>query len=79
MVHATRSQYEAMFIHISDMVIEITDDAQKAQAMLVARILTKRTGGGSTEMNAERVRLFFRKTGDGWKMTRVESPDLKFE
>lgn len=78
-VRGTRMQYEAMFIYISDMVIQIDDDRQKAQATLVARVLTKRTGGGSTELNAERVRLFFRKTDDGWKMTRIESPELKFE
>ncbi len=79
MIRATRSQYEALFIHISDMAIQITDDRQKAQATLVAKVLTKRTGGGETELNAERVRLFFRKIDNGWKMTRVESPELKFE
>lgn len=78
-VRGTRSQYDAMFIYISDMVIQIDGDRQKAQATLVARVLTKRAGGGSTELNAERVRLFFRKTNDGWKMTRVESPELKFD
>jgi len=78
-VRSTRSQYDAMFIYISDTAIEIAGDRQKAQATLVARVLTKRAGGGSTELNAERVRLFFRKTDSGWKMTRVESPELKFE
>jgi len=78
-VRATRSQYDAMFIHISDMLIQIADDRQKAQATLIAKVLTKRAGGGDTELNAERVRLFFRKTDDGWKLTRVESPELKFE
>jgi ketosteroid isomerase-like protein len=78
-VRGTRSQYDTMFIYISDTVVEIAGDRQKAQATLVARVLTKRAGGGSTELNAERIRLFFRKTDDGWKMTRVESPELKFE
>ena len=78
-VRMVRSQYEAMFIHISDMAIEMAADHQSAQAMLVAKVLTKRTGGGETEMNAERVHLFFRKTEDGWKLTRVESPELKFD
>jgi ketosteroid isomerase-like protein len=68
-----------MFIHISDMVIEMGADRQTAQATLVAKVLTKRAGGGETEINAERVRLFFRKTEDGWKLTRVESPELKFD
>jgi len=79
LVRSTRSQYEAMFIYISDAVLEVDPDRQKAQAILVARILTKRAGSGSTELNAERVRLFFRKTDSGWKLTRVESPELKFE
>ncbi len=79
MVHATRSHYDAMFIHISDMVIQVADDHQTATATLVARILTRRAGGGETELNAERVRLFFRKTDDGWKLTRADTPELKFE
>lgn len=74
-----RAQYEAMFIHISSMAVEMAGDRQTAQATLVAKVLTKRTGGGETEINAERVRLFFRKTDDGWKLTRVESPELKFD
>lgn len=78
-VRMVRAQYEAMFVHITDMVIEISDDQQKAHATLVAKVLTKRAGGGETEINAERVRLFFRKTDDGWKLTRVESPELKFD
>lgn len=78
-VRVVRAQYEAMFIHIADMAIEMAADRRTAQATLVAKVLTKRTGGGETEVNAERVRLFFRKTEDGWKLTRVESPKLKFE
>jgi len=78
-VRGTRSQYDAMFIIISDTAIQIADDHQKAQATIVAKVLTKRAGGGSTELNAERVRLFFHKTDSGWKMTRVESPELKFD
>jgi len=30
-------------------------------------------GGGQTELNAERIRLFFRKSDDGWKLSRTES------
>ncbi|MCX7885838.1 MAG: nuclear transport factor 2 family protein [Verrucomicrobiae bacterium] len=79
MVRATRSQYETMLIYIGDAVIELSDEGQKAQATLVARVLTRRAGGGSTELNAERGRLFFRKAGGGWKLTRVDSPELRFE
>jgi hypothetical protein len=79
MVRGTRSQYDAMFIFISDTVIEIPPGQNTATATIVARILTKRTGAGDAELNAERVRLFFRKTDNEWLMTRVESPELKFE
>ena len=78
-IRFTRLRYDAMFIYISNMTIEIDDDHQKAQAILVAKVLTKRAGGGETEINAERVRLFFRKIDTDWKMIRIESPELKFE
>lgn len=42
------------------------------------RALTRRAGGGETELSAERVRLFFRKTDNGWKLIRIESPELRF-
>jgi ketosteroid isomerase-like protein len=76
-VRGVRMQYEALFIHIADMVIEVTTET--AQATLVAKVLTRRAGGGETELNAERVRLFFRKTDAGWKLIRIESPELKFD
>lgn len=76
-VRGVRMQYEALFIHIADMVIEVTPET--AQATLVAKVLTRRAGGGETELNAERVRLFFRQTDDGWKLIRIESPELKFD
>jgi hypothetical protein len=78
-VRMVRAQCEAMFIHITDMVIEMAADRQTAQATIIAKVLTKRAGEGETEINAERVRLFFRKTDDRWKLTRVESPELKFD
>jgi len=78
-IRSVRQQYAAMFIHITDMKIEVAPDNQTAQATLVAKVLTKAAGGGQTEVNAERVRLYFRKTDGGWKLARVESPELKFD
>jgi ketosteroid isomerase-like protein len=74
-----RSQREALFIYISDQKIEINPDAQGAQAVIVAKVLSKTKGGDQTELNADRFRLFFRKTENGWKLSRTESPELKFE
>jgi hypothetical protein len=78
-VRSVRIQYEAMFIHITGMKLEVAPDQRTATATLVAKILTQRAGGGETELNAERVRLSFRRTDDGWKLTRAESPELKFD
>jgi ketosteroid isomerase-like protein len=79
-VRAFRAQSEAVFIYISDQKIEaIPSGAQKAQAVIVAKVLSKTKGGGQTELNAERIRLFFRKSDDGWKLSRTESPELKFD
>lgn len=77
-VRGVRMQYDALFIHIADMIVEVAVDGQTAQATLVVKVLTRRAGGGETELNADRVRLFFRQTGDGWKLIRSESPELNF-
>ncbi|MGD0017509.1 MAG: hypothetical protein ABSC38_08370 [Verrucomicrobiia bacterium] len=80
LIRAFRAQSEAVFIYISDQKIEaIPSGAQKAQVVIVAKVLSKHKGGGQTELNAERIRLFFRKTDDGWKLCRTESPELKFD
>jgi ketosteroid isomerase-like protein len=75
-----RAQSEALLIHISDQKIEaITPGAREAQAVIVVKVLSKTKGGGQTELNADRFRLFFHKTDDGWKLSRTESPELKFD
>jgi len=80
MVRGFRAQYEAVFIYISDQKIEaIAPEAREARAIIVAKVLSKTKGGNQTELNADRVRLFFRKTDDGWKLSRTESPELKFD
>ena len=78
-VREFRARSEALLIYISDQKIEVIPGAREAQAVIVAKVLSKTKGGGQTELNAERVRLFFRKTDDGWKLTRIESPELKFD
>ena len=78
-VRGFRAQREALFIHISDQKIEINPGAQEAQAIIVAKVLSKTKGGSQTELNADRFRLFFRKTDNGWKLSRTESPELKFD
>jgi hypothetical protein len=75
-----RLQYAQMFIYLSDENIEMAPDQQTAEVTLVAKIVaTARGGGGNTEFNSERIRLFLRKTSDGWKMYKTESPKLNFD
>jgi hypothetical protein len=76
---AFRKQYDAVLIHISDLTVTIEPDRQRAQAVLIAKILVTRAGNAETDARAERVRLHFRKTDDGWKLTRLESPELRFD
>ena len=78
-VRGFRAQSEELFIYISDQKIEVNPDALEAHAVIVAKVLSKTKGGGQTELNADRFRLFFRKTDDGWKLSRTESPELKFD
>jgi ketosteroid isomerase-like protein len=79
-VRGFRAQSEALFIYISDQKIEaIPSGALEARAVIVAKVLSKTKGGSQTELNADRIRLFFRKTDYGWKLSRTESPELKFE
>jgi len=78
--HSFRAQYDAVFIHISDLTVTVEPDHQKAQAVFIAKVLAKAKGSLSeSEVRAERFRLYFRKTDAGWKLIRVESPELKFD
>jgi len=79
-VRSYRAQYDALFIHLSDLTITIDPDHQKAQAVFIAKIIAKARGSLSeSEVRSDRFRLHFRKTDSGWKLTRAESPELKFE
>ena len=79
-VHSYRAQYDALFIQLSDLTVTIDPDHQKAQAVFIAKIIAKAKGSLSeSEVRADRFRLYFRKSDSGWKLTRAESPELKFE
>ena len=79
-VRAFRAQYDAILIFITDLNVEVSPDHQQAQAVFIAKVLAKAHGALSdSEVRADRYRVFFRKTDAEWKMTRVESPQLKFE
>jgi hypothetical protein len=77
---AFRGQYDALFIHISDLTVTVAPDHQTAQAVFIAKILAKAKGSVSeSEVRADRFRLHFRETDNGWKLVRAESPELKFD
>ena len=79
-VRSFRAEYDALFIQLADLRVTVEPDHTKSQAVFIAKILAKPKGGGiQTEVRAERYRLFFRKTDQGWKLTRAESPQLKFD
>ena len=79
-VRSFRSEYNAIFIHLADLKITVEPDHVKSQAIFIAKVLAQPKGGGAqTEVRAERYRLFFRKTDQGWKLIRAESPQLKFD
>jgi ketosteroid isomerase-like protein len=79
-VRSFHSQYDALFIHISDLAVTVEPDHQKAQAIFIAKVLAKAKGSVTeSEVRAERFRLYFRKNDDGWKLVRTESPELKFD
>jgi ketosteroid isomerase-like protein len=77
---AFRAQYDAVFIHISDVTVTVEPDHQTAQAVLIAKVLAKAKGSLSeSELRAERFRLFFRRNDSVWRLVRAESPELKFD
>jgi len=79
-VSSFRAQYDAIFIHLSDLTITVDPDHQKAQAVFIAKVLAKAKGSLSeSEVRADRFRLYFRKNDSIWRLIRVESPELKFD
>jgi ketosteroid isomerase-like protein len=79
-VRSFRQQYDQVLIIFSDMTVTVEADRQQAQAVFIAKVLAKAKGSLSeSEVRADRFRVYFRKTDQGWKMIRAESPELKFD
>jgi hypothetical protein len=79
-VRSFRAQYDAVLIILTDLHVTIEPDHQHAQAVFIAKILAKQKGSlADSELRSDRFRLLFRKTDQGWKMTRAETPQLRFE
>jgi hypothetical protein len=78
-VRSYRAQYDTLFIHLSDVQVTVEPDRHRARAVLIAKVLAKPRSGLETELFSDRFRLFFRQTDKGWKLIRVESPELKFD
>ena len=77
-VHSYRTQYDPIFIHISDLTVTVDPDHQKAQAVFIAKIIAKARGSVSdSEVREDRFRLYFRKNdsrlgADSGRIPRVE-------
>jgi len=79
-IRGVRSQYDIMLIRLSDLKLEVNAPDKTAQAAFTVNVVAHRAGGGGeTTMDADRVRLFFRKTDDGWKLSRAEYPEMDFK
>ena len=78
-IRSFRSTYEQMFIILSDMEIRVEPDHQTAEAVFIAKVLARAKGTTDAELRTDRYRLQFRKTDQGWKLYRAESPELKFD
>ena len=79
-VRSFRARQDGVLILISDLKITVEPDHQRAQAVFIAKILAKAKGSlADSELRTDRFRLAFRKTDQGWQMTRAESPQLKFD
>jgi ketosteroid isomerase-like protein len=77
-VHSYRQQHEGLFIHLSDVDVEVQPDHRQAKAVFIAKVVAKPKSDGETQLISDRFRLFFRKTDQGWQLYRSESPELKF-
>jgi hypothetical protein len=75
-----RQQHDGLFIHLSDVQIEVQPDHKRARALLIAKVVSKsKSGQTESDLFSDRFRLFFRNTNQGWQLIRAESPELKFD
>ena len=78
-VSSYRQQHDGLSIHLSDVEVKVEPDHEKAAVVFIAKVMARPKGGGETQLVSDRFRLYFRKTDQGWKLYRAESPELKFE
>ena len=79
-IRSYHQRYQAIFIYITDLKVTVEPDRTRAMASLLAKVAAKPNNAAQeTELFADRFRLYFRKGDDGWKLTRTESPELKFD
>jgi len=78
-VSSYRQQHDGLFIHLSDVEVKVEPDHEKATVVFIAKVMARPKGGGETQLVSDRFRLYFRKTDQGWKLYRAESPELKFD
>ena len=79
-VRSFRAQSDGVLILISDLKITVESDHQKAQAVFVAKVLSRPKGSlADSELRTDRFRLAFHRSDQGWQLIHAESPQLKFE
>ena len=72
-----REQYDELIIEIPELAVAVEADHRTAHAAMRVHAYGHRKNGGESEPVDDQLRLFFRKTDDGWKLTRIEAPELK--
>jgi len=79
-VHSFREQYDLLSVHLSDLAVTVDPDHQKGQAAFTAKVIARLKGSPTDkQVVTNHFDLYFRKADNGWKLTRVESPELKLE
>jgi hypothetical protein len=79
-VRTYRAQFDALFVHLSDLTVTVDPTRKEAQAAFIAKVLARERGGtGDAELFSERFRVLFRKTDGDWLIYRAETPALKFD
>lgn len=72
-----REQYEELRIEFPELTVVLDPDHRTAHAALLVSVGGRLKSGARPEASADRVTFFFRKSDDGWKLTRIEAPELR--
>jgi hypothetical protein len=79
-VRTFRADYDRVTISISEMQIVVEPDHRRAYAGFTGEIVARPKGStADAEVRGDRYRLSFRKTDQGWQMTRAEIPESKLD